>query len=113
MGLTFKENVPDVRNTKVVDIIKELMDYGIQVIICDPCANPEEVKKEYSLTLSDYYNASGVDAVVIAVAHDEYRKIPLNELKLKFAPDRSVIADIKGLYDRKDAEKFGFTYWRL
>ena len=113
LGLAFKENVPDVRNSKVIDIIRELEDYGVQVLVSDPLADQHEVTEEYGLTLTDYSGVSGIDAIIAAVSHDEYKNKTLAELKDKLAPGRSVLADIKGIFDRKEAEKAGLIYWRL
>ena len=113
LGLTFKENVPDVRNTKVIDIIRELKDYGVSVLVCDPMAEQEEVMHEYGLELSKYEDVHNVDAVVFAVAHDDYKKITLDDIKCKLASGRNVLVDIKGIYERNTAEEKGFIYWRL
>ena len=93
MGITFKENCPDVRNTKIVDVVHALEDYGIEVTIFDPWAKPEEVKHEYGLkTVNDLPN-SAFDAIVLGVAHQEFTKIDLTSLKTA----NSVIFDVKGV----------------
>lgn len=113
MGLTFKENVPDVRNTKVIDIIKELKDYQLNVFVWDPCADPREVKREYEIELCDCTKINNIDAIILAVAHDEFKEITLKQLKQKFARNRNVFFDIKGVYEKNEAEQLGLSYWRL
>ena len=113
MGLTFKEDVPDIRNTKVIDIIRELEEYGVNVLVCDPYADQEQVYHEYGLSLSQFDQVPQVDAVVIAVSHKEYTSLPLNEIRNKLIPDRGVLFDLKGIYAKQGAEKHGFVYWSL
>lgn len=93
LGITFKENCPDVRNTKVVDIIAALKDYGIAVTIFDPWANPKEVFHEYGLTTSNQQPTTPFDAIVLGVAHQEFLKLDLHSLR----KDNSVLYDVKGL----------------
>ncbi|TWT03648.1 nucleotide sugar dehydrogenase [Planomicrobium sp. CPCC 101079] len=136
-GVTFKENCPDVRNTKVVDVINELEQYGVEVKIVDPSADPEDLWNEYRLTLSTPEEITGVDAVIFAVPHEEFQSIKLEDVKAMFkhkelvnvgahnepfaAPDFSVevdeqdcvLVDIKGMFNRDQAEDAGFLYWRL
>ena len=99
MGITFKENCPDVRNTKVVDVVRHLMEYYPQITVFDPLANPEEVQREYGLTLLNELPDEKFDAVVMAVAHQEFLDMDLNHLKAS----NSVVYDVKGvLGDRAD-----------
>lgn len=115
LGLTFKENCPDVRNTKVADIIEELRSYGIEPLVCDPQADPEEVKDAYGITLCDYHKAVGLHAVILAVGHKEFLNIPLEDLLHKFAsvrPAERVIMDVKGILDKQSAQQ-ECLYWRL
>lgn len=101
LGITFKENCPDVRNTKIVDVIKALADYGIEVSIYDPWANPAEVMHEYNLTTSTQLPQEKFDAVVLGVAHNEFLTIDLQ----RFKSDNAVIYDVKGvLKDNVDAK---------
>ena len=109
MGLTFKENVTDIRNSKVVSIIKELMQYSVNVHITDPYASPNEVAHEYKLTLLEK-PMTGYDAVIVAVAHDEYKKLKPKYFKTLFN-DTSILMDLKGLYHPEDLQEF--DYWRL
>lgn len=95
LGITFKENCPDVRNTKIVDVIRALKDYGIDVSIYDPWANPTEVKKEYQLTMTKDIPNETFDAIVLGVAHHEFTNLNLNQLKNKNA----VVYDVKGVLD--------------
>ncbi|WP_457608459.1 nucleotide sugar dehydrogenase [Nitratifractor sp.] len=95
LGITFKENCPDIRNSRVIDVIRELQDFGCEVDVHDPWADPEEVKQEYHLDLiqNSKFNTQHYDAIVLAVAHEEFKKIPLQ------ASDETVIFDIKGMLD--------------
>lgn len=113
MGITFKENVPDVRNTKVIDIIKELNEYGVQVYVTDPIACSEEVKEEYGLEMTPLSEIEEVDAIIMAVAHEEYKKINLVDLRDYFANKHPIIIDVKWILDEKKAKSLGYLYWRL
>ncbi len=111
MGITFKEDVPDVRNSKVADIINELKEYGIDVYITDPHANSNDVNHEYGFELAK--DIPLVDAVIVAVNHKEYASISLEELRMKFGKNRNVLVDIKGIYKKNEAEAKNFKYWGL
>lgn len=113
MGLTFKENVPDIRNTRVVDIIEELKEYGVDTIISDNIADKQEAMKEYGITLKHFDDIRNVDAIIVAVAHQDYRRITLEDLKRKYRDNRYVLVDVKGLYNRELAREAGYLYWRL
>ena len=116
LGVTFKENCPDVRNSKVIDIINELKEYEIDVIVSDPLANREEVMREYGKQLSKVEDLIGLDAVVVSVAHKEYENLKLDDLKhmcINSHNEGIILFDIKGIYDRKVVEKHNFLYWRL
>jgi UDP-N-acetyl-D-galactosamine dehydrogenase len=98
LGITFKENCPDIRNTKAIDIYNELRDYGIAVDVYDPWAKPADVMLEYGIaTLTDYPEGNGYGAIILAVAHDEFKAINLKEHKDK----GSVIYDVKGILEKK------------
>ncbi|RKS50607.1 UDP-N-acetyl-D-galactosamine dehydrogenase [Gillisia mitskevichiae] len=101
LGITFKENCPDVRNTKVVDVIKNLKEYGVNISIYDPLANPEEVKHEYNLSTSRTLPNKKFDAVVLTVAHKEFLSLDFNELKSQSA----VVYDVKGVLGDKCDKK--------
>ncbi len=116
LGLTFKENIADIRNTKVIDVYHELKEYGIDVYVHDPYAYPEEVKEEYGIELlEDIQKHKPYDAIVVAVKHKPF----IEELdfetykKLMDNGDKPVLIDIKGLYNKEKAEKADFIYWRL
>lgn len=114
LGFTFKENTPDTRNTRVIDIVDELSDYGITPIIVDPVADKDEAKHEYGLTFSDLSDVKEMDAVIIAVPHDEFGVFDEVEISEFFADNEcKVLIDIKGLLDREYFENAGYSYWRL
>ena len=116
LGLTFKENCPDIRNSKVVDIIRELREYGLDPLIADPLADPEEAKREYGLTLTDHSAYHDLDCLIIAVGHTSYASLSAEEINkmLRPAPDGcKILTDVKGLYDKSAMEAAGFRYWRL
>lgn len=110
MGITFKENVSDIRNSKVVDLVRELMDYSINVHVNDPYASPNEVAHEYKLTLVDQIS-NDYDAVVVAVAHDEYRELDTNYFR-SIMRDQPILIDLKAIYEKPVGEN-GLTIWRL
>ena len=116
MGLAFKENIPDIRNSKVVDIYYELKDYGIEVFVYDPYAYPDEVKKEYGIELtSDIENWKPYDAVIVAVKHRKFLEdFTLDKYKeLMNNGDEPVLIDVKGIYNKNEVQRKGFLYWRL
>jgi UDP-N-acetyl-D-galactosamine dehydrogenase len=116
LGFTFKENCPDTRNTRVIDIVNELAEYGITPIISDPVADTNEAKHEYGLELDSMESIRDVDALVIAVAHDEFTELTMEKLDsfYKDVPNsQKVLIDVKGLFDRREYEKVGYIYWRL
>lgn len=117
LGLTFKENCPDIRNSKVNDIIKRLGIYSIKPMIVDPWADEQETKEEYGLTLTMMEKVSNVDCVIIAVAHDEFKKLKLSDIKTFYKQElkesEKVLIDVKGLYKITDLDKSGLRYWRL
>ena len=109
MGLTFKENVADIRNSKVADLVRELMKYAMNVHIVDPCASANEVAHEYRLTLMDKPSTQ-YDAVIVAVGHDEYRVLEVSYLK-SLMNESPILLDLKGLYTVQDEDEL--AYWRL
>ncbi len=113
LGFTFKENCPDTRNTRVVDIINILNEYSINPLICDPQADIEDARRIYGVEFTDFDDVSDVDAVIIAVAHDEFKSLTQEQIANMFNDGTRVLIDIKGLYDRKAYEKAGYVYWRL
>ena len=112
LGLTFKEDCADIRNTKVVDILNELRSYGVEVFVHDPHADPEEALHEYGVSLQPWDALPQADAVVAAVAHKEFRSLSVQGLALKLKP-QGVWVDVKAAYDSKALQSAGFTVWRL
>ena len=112
LGLTFKENVGDVRNTRVIDIISELDSYGMDVRVSDPYADRQECFKEYGIMLEGIEDALPTDVIICAVGHDQYKSIPLKEMK-KWFNGAGVLIDVKGIYSEKEALKNSISYWRL
>jgi UDP-N-acetyl-D-galactosamine dehydrogenase len=113
MGMTFKENCPDIRNSRVIDIIHELQSWNVNVVATDPWADPDEVRHEYGVELAEINAASKVDALVVAVAHDVFKLIPLSDLRAVCKAAAPVLADVKGLFNGELASKAGFTVFRL
>lgn len=113
MGITFKENCPDIRNSKVVDLIKEFNAWGVNVVVADPYADAEEVLNEYGIKLNTMDDLSAVDALVVAVGHKVYREMELSKLKRMLKSDKPVLADLKALYDRHEAAAIGLTVFRF
>lgn len=114
MGLTFKENCPDLRNSKINDVITELKEYGANVHVIDPIAPKEEAKREYGIILEDENCIKNMDAVVVAVGHKEYREMEIEKLRKYFNPvySRPLLIDVKSIFNREKAEK-EYDYWRL
>lgn len=136
-GVTFKENCPDARNTKVIDIIRELEEYGVQSIVVDPVADKEGLLHEYGIKLCNIEDVKGIDAVIFAVPHEEFKSLTLKnikkiynmtkgaysdvmdevavtvELNTRRVKNEYVLIDVKGLFNRKEAEALGYLYWRL
>jgi UDP-N-acetyl-D-galactosamine dehydrogenase len=112
LGITFKEDCPDVRNTRVVDIIAELKEYGVEVQVCDPQADPQETLHEYGVTLTPFKSLKPAVAVVVAVAHAEFRELTVtNVCHLTYG--NPVLVDVKGIYDRAAFQAKGVRVWRL
>lgn len=116
LGFTFKENCPDTRNTKVIDIVEELGEYGIKPLIADPVADTEEAKREYGISFVDISKINDMDAIILAVAHNEFCNLNMESLNKLYKNERNnkkVLLDIKGILDRKQYETAGYIYWRL
>lgn len=115
LGLTFKENCPDLRNSKVEDIILELKEYGIEVIVSDPIADAEEAKHEYGVELVPLDAVTGVDAVILAVNHNAYLELDMAVLKSLYDTRHGepILIDVKGALDKSSALKAGFEFWRM
>jgi len=113
MGITFKENCPDTRNSKVVDLARELAEHGAEIVVEDPLADPDEVSHEYGIKLSKVSSEHPVDALVIAVGHDSYRSLTTDEIKSRLRGAAPVVADVKSLFDRHALAASGITVFRL
>ena len=116
LGLTFKENCPDTRNSKVEDIIKRLEEYDICPLVVDPWASDRDAMKEYGVTLTKLEDVKDVDCIILAVAHDEFKNLKLNELKKLYATgsdDEKVLIDVKGIHSVEELKESGMRYWRL
>ncbi len=116
LGLTFKENCPDTRNSKVEDIITRLNEYGIDPVVVDPWANKDDALREYGVELKGMEDAKQADCIIVAVAHNEFRQLSIGDIKgfFKAAPDdEKVLIDVKGLYAIDDLKASGVRYWRL
>lgn len=115
LGLTFKENISDIRNTKVVDIYKELREYAVDAYVHDPYAYKDDVRQHLGIDLiRDLDDHQPYDAVVLAVTHDHYvRTLDLEKIRSLTRDERPILIDVKGFYSREDAQAKGFSYWRL
>ena len=113
LGFTFKENCPDTRNTKIFDIVKELREYEIEPVIADPAADAAEAKHLYGVEFVEMSTITGMDAVVLAVAHAEFAHFSMSDISKFFGEGQKVLLDIKGLLNRNEYEAAGYLYWRL
>ena len=114
LGITFKENVPDLRNTKVVDVVQELKDFCLEVVVHDPLADPNEALEEYGLNLSPWEALIGLDALILAVPHANYQKLLLSDFLRCFKkPEQGVFIDVKGMLGPDFFVQTPITYWRL
>ena len=113
LGFTFKENCPDTRNTRIIDIVNELKEYGITPVVADPEADVQEAERLYGIRFVDKAAIKDMDAVVLAVAHDSFKTMDRNEIDSFFADGPKVLLDLKGLLNRKEYEAAGYLYWRL
>ncbi|MEK5767287.1 Vi polysaccharide biosynthesis UDP-N-acetylglucosamine C-6 dehydrogenase TviB [Acinetobacter schindleri] len=113
LGITFKENCPDIRNSKVKDLIKEFQTWGAQVVVCDPWADAEEVRQEYGVELSIIDAEHPVDSLVVAVGHNEFRHLSSEQIRSYVNNPKPVIADVKSLFNRDELTAQGFTVFRL
>lgn len=116
LGITFKENTPDTRNSKVVDIIDSLREYGIEAIVVDPEADADEAKHEYGIDLVDINDIGNADCLVLAVAHDTFKRMSwdnIDSLYGDFENSEKILIDVKSILDRNKIEEKGYSYWRL
>ena len=113
LGFTFKENCPDTRNTKIIDIVNELSEYGITPVIADPAADADEAKRLYGIDFVSIDSIKNMDAVILAVAHEQFKSLEMSDIDSLYADGKKIMIDIKGLLDRKAYEAAGYKYWRL
>ena len=116
LGLTFKENCPDVRNSKVEDIIRRMKEYGITPQVVDPWANPEEALREYGITLASQTDVERADCIIVAVAHKQFKELGLVGITQLFGSEdltKKVLIDVKGLFQLNELMDSGLCYWRL
>jgi len=117
LGLTFKENCPDTRNSKVADVIGKLKEYGIEPLVVDPWASERDAMHEYGVSLTKLEEISDLDCIILAVAHDEFKKMNIEDFgklyKSGMPADERVLIDVKSILDKKAVEAAGFSYWRL
>lgn len=116
LGLTFKENCPDTRNSKVEDIIKRLKEFGINPTVVDPWASERDAIHEYGVSLKELSDVEDADCVILAVAHDDFKNMTLEQIDSLYREGENqnkVLVDVKSILDKKDVEKKGYRYWRL
>lgn len=117
LGLTFKENCPDTRNSKVDDVIKQLNTYDVEPVIVDPWANEQDAMHEYGVALTPLEAVYDADCIIVAVAHDDFRTLKLDDIKKLYRADlqdeEKILIDVKGLYPVKELKLSGLSYWRL
>jgi len=109
LGITFKENCVDIRNTRSIDVYRELVEYGADVIVYDPWANTEEVKKYFNIDLASADDLSSVDCLVVSVSHNEFKNLDFS----KVMSENGIIVDVKSIYNKYELQDKGYSYWRL
>lgn len=114
MGLAFKEDCQDIRNSKVIDIIRELQDYGIQPMVTDPYVDSKQAYEEYGIELSDMRELKGIQIAIVAVAHHEFKQLAISDFNGMFSTEKEkLLIDVKGVYPKAECEANGFHYWSL
>lgn len=116
LGLTFKENCPDIRNSKVMDIINVLREYGVEPVVSDPWASEVEAMRTYGVRLTGLDEIRNMDCILVAVAHSRFAEQSLAFIDAMFSPGRpqeKVLIDVKGMLDREEVAQRGYRYWRL
>ena len=114
LGFTFKENCPDTRNTKVIDIYRELQEYGITPVVADPAADAAEAKRLYGIQFTDVADVKDMDAVILAVSHEQFKGLSVADFDRFYNGTRKkVLIDVKAMLDKPSFENAGYTYWRL
>lgn len=113
LGITFKENCPDIRNSKITDVVSELKNWGVNVVVADPWADPLEVERAYGISLGEISADQQVDSLIVAVGHDEFRGLAPETLRSFCKGSRPILADVKSLYERAALIDLGFSVFRL
>ena len=113
LGFTFKENCPDTRNTRAIDIINELREYGIEPVVCDPCADSDEAERLYGIRLMPIEDLKQMDAVIVTVAHKEFSEMKVEDFDSMYRDGTKIMIDVKGIYDKKQYTDAEYIYWRL
>ncbi len=113
LGITFKENCPDIRNSKIIDVVSELKNWGVNVVVTDPWVDPVYVERSYGITLGKVDNNHQVDSLIVAVGHSEFRNLDPEVLRSYCKGSAPVLADVKSLYDKKALSEQGFSVFRL
>ena len=117
LGITFKENCPDIRNSKVIDIIEGLKEYGITPVVTDPMADPADTQREYGIRLVPLSEVKDADCIIFAVMHDEFKRLGLGDIEKLYVNDipmsERVLIDVKGIFSVEELEESGIAYWRL
>lgn len=113
LGITFKENCPDIRNSKIFDVVSELKNWGVNVVVVDSWADPLEIEKTYDISLGDISADQQVDSLIVAVGHDEFRDLAPETLRSYCRGSRPILADVKSIYDRDALIEHGFSVFRL
>ncbi len=114
MGFTFKENCPDTRNTKVIDIYRELQEYGITPIVADPVADADEARRLYGIQFANMKTVENMDAVILAVSHEQFRDLTVADFdRIYTGTHKKVLVDVKSILDKNTFIKAGYVYWRL
>lgn len=113
LGITFKENCPDVRNSKIIDVVSELKNWGVNVVVTDPWADEIEVEQTLGISLGKVDSKNQVDSLIVAVGHDEFRNLDAQSLRALCKGSAPVLADVKSIYDRKELREEGFSVFRL
>ncbi|MFH1790308.1 MAG: nucleotide sugar dehydrogenase [bacterium] len=112
-GITFKENVSDIRNSKVAELYFELADFGIKPVVYDPLANPQEVKEEYNIELCKKEDLPLADTLIVAVPHNEFARMRADDIRLLMNEENLLLADIKNIYNKEEIKNKGIKYWTL
>ena len=113
LGITFKENCPDIRNSKVIDVVAELENWGVKVVVVDPWADPLDVERSYGISLGTLDSDHQMDSLIVAVGHKEFRDLEPEALRALCKGPLPVIADVKSIFDRNSLDANGFSVFRL